>query len=357
LGFTLASFSVRTKNLKNIKFKFSNEYLDFLIGRLRIFLYLSFVLGLLRIYIIISFFGWESLYDYRQNAFLIGRMENAGYYSIVSQISAYVYILASFYIVLLAIKHALTTINYKVLFFDFILYATQALSIGGRMFVIDFISCYFFIFLLFRTRNRRIFTKKELLPFLTSISILFFLMMAMGVLRNDSNKSEYTINSTSYYSKLLYLQDGIIYTTVMFTKNPDLETNELDFGRNLLSIDQESSNFTKFRGRSDMEIYMPFVPGIIAGLYFDFGFDGSLFVWGVVCYIIEILALRGLKLATIYDFILIFILLRFLYDTPLLITGSRGLFRYLFILILIKLMSKSYFLSFDNWLIKRKKVT
>ena len=68
LGFILARFfTVRRKGPVNINLLWA-KYLS---SKLQIFLYLSFLLGLLRIFIIVRTFGFESLYDYRQNVFLI----------------------------------------------------------------------------------------------------------------------------------------------------------------------------------------------------------------------------------------------------------------------------------------------
>lgn len=340
--------------VRNTTYEFNAKYVDYILSKLKFFIYCSFLLGLFRIYIIISHFGWDSLYDYRQSAFLIGKL-NLGIYDLVGQVSAYVYVLATFFIVLLAIKHALTSIDFKEFLLYFILFAAQSLSIGGRMFVLDFISCYFFIFILIRSKNKKILTKSEFIPFMVSVFAMLFIVMALGVLRNDSNnKSSSEISKSDYYSKFLYLQDGIIYTSVFFAKeqNRDLD---LDYGKNITSIDRDNTTFAKYRNRSDMDIYMPIVTGVIVPLFFDFGYTGSLLIWFLICLYFEVIAKKMLSKVSLTGILLVFILMRYFYDSPLLIAGGRGFFRYLFVLFILHKCLNRYFLSYNKWLAKYPK--
>ena len=350
-AFLTAKFFVRERR---VKYNFDFRYIDYLLSKFKIFIYLSFFLGLIRILIIISSFGWDSLYDYRQNAFLIGA-EGGGIYSIVSQISSYVYVLATLFVVLLAIKHALTSINFREMSWYFVLFSAQALSIGGRMFIIDFISCYFFVFMLIRARNKTVFRKRELVPFSFSIAALLSIVMILGVIRNNRSEVTDKVASDDYYTKLLYLQDGIVYTSIFFSKIKYIDI-DLDYGKNITSYDRDNTTYTKFRNRPDMEMYLPFVTGVIVPLYFDFGYTGSLFAWFFICLLIETISRRMLNKGTILAIFVIFVLLRFFYDTPLLVSGGRGLFRYLFVLLIIYILAKKkYFLSYRNWIIRRRR--
>ncbi len=350
VAFFFARFFIKERKRP---FSFDYRYVDYLLSKFKVFIYLSFLLGLLRIAIIISSFGFDSLYDYRQNAFVIGG--EGGLYGIVTQISSYVYALATLFIVLLAIRHALTSVNFKEMGWYFVLFAAQALSIGGRMFIIDFISCYFFMFLLIRSGNPKIFRKSEMAPFVASLFALLSIVMIFGVLRNDRSEVTEKVTSDNYYSKFLYLQDGIVYTSVFFNKMQYVDF-ELDYGKNLTSIDRDNTSFARFRNRPDMEMYLPFVTGAIIPLVFDFGYTGSLVVWFFVCLLIEIVSIKAFNRGTILAFFLVFILLRYLYDTPLLVVGGRGFFRYLFVLFGIFLLHKSkYFLTYRHWLARMKK--
>lgn len=341
---------------RKVKFNFDFRYVDYLLSKFKAFIYLSFFLGVIRILIIISSFGWDSLYDYRQNPFLIGSTGGSGLYGIVSQISSYVYVLATLFIVLLAIKHALTTINFRQMGWYFILFSAQALSIGGRMFIIDFISCYFFIFILIRAGNKSFFRKREWVPFSFSIAALLSIVMILGVLRNNRSEVTDKVASDDYYTKFLYLQDGIVYTSIFFKKEKYIDI-DLDYGKNITSFDRENTSYAKFRNRPDMEMYLPFVTGIIVPLYFDFGYVGSLVTWFFICLLIEAISRRVLNKGTILAVFVVFILLRFFYDSPLLIAGGRGLFRYLFVLLIIYILTKkNYFLSYRNWTIKRRRL-
>lgn len=330
IGFLLARFCSNVSKRKRV---INLKWIAFLSSRLKFFLYISFVLGIIRILIIIKTFGWDSLYDYRQNVFLLGKMEQAGAWYYVSQISSYIYILASFSVVLVAIKQAQTTFNVKEMSRYFLLYSAQALSIGGRMFVIDFISCFFFSFFIIRGRKAKLLSFKESTTLTASIFILIGIVMILGVIRNNRDEK---VKNEDYLTKLLYIQDGIIYTTATFTLAP-VNSYSLDYGKNITSFDRENTSFEKFKNSSQMEIYLPFVTGVIAPLYFDFGYIGSLVAWLIICFFFEFISIKALNISTIWSLLLIFIFIRYMYDTPLMISGGRGLFRYLFILLLFYL--------------------
>ena len=117
LGFLLASKTIRI-NLD--AYNFNSDYISYFLEKMKIFLYLSFLLGLVRIYFMVKIFGWETLYDYRQNALIASSIENNGIFDLVVQISSYIYVLATFSVVLLAIKQALTGFNLKEMLWYFI---------------------------------------------------------------------------------------------------------------------------------------------------------------------------------------------------------------------------------------------
>lgn len=342
LGFVFAESLIQ---VKPTNLKFSLGYIFYLENKLKYFLYLSFLLGILKIIIIIKIFGFNTFADYRISYFQAGSIQNNFGYEHIFRISSYIYVLASFYIILLAIRQALTSFKLKFTLWSLLLFSTMSISMGGRTFILEFMLCFFMMFFFIKERRRLTLNKLEATLIGISFSFLILLVAIIGVLRTEETSQ---MSNSDIYGKYLYGRDGIIYTSNLFNTMP-AGPQKLDYGKNITGVVIDKTNFSNFRINEDNKKYLPFITSVISPLLFDFGYYGSLFIWFLICFVAELISRKYTNNTTIWNLLLLYIIIRYFYDTPLNVTGGRAFFRYLFVLFILYLSQPYFIYNFREW--------
>lgn len=89
--------------------------------------------------VMISSVGVDSIMDYRLAANAMMMTSSLSVAGIIFKITAYVQMLANFYVGLYGLKTGIETLNFRKILGIFILYAPTQMATGGRLFILYFI--------------------------------------------------------------------------------------------------------------------------------------------------------------------------------------------------------------------------
>jgi oligosaccharide repeat unit polymerase len=313
LGFSLAHIIFPSKSFINI-YPFDKNYILWILNKYKWLLYVCFITGILSLVYLISIIGFDNIGDYRMMALFTKR---GGIFSYIQWIGGHATIITTFYIALFGYSQALNGINIKMLVINVLMYGMNNIAIAGRgwitMAMVPYIIGYFFA--IYRERKftlSSIFDKntKKLLIF-GVILVAFF--SVFGSVRNDSENSDVT-----KLDKLLYYTDGTGVTNIVMNMFPD-GSFDLEYGAcEFLSYWIPSKLQNSFNDAISDDIGLSVtVPSTMPSLYFDFGFWGGIVMWGIFCFLLEILVLSLLKKNNILALFLCVQITRMMFQAPI----------------------------------------
>lgn len=310
IGFVLAHLMTESVSINPKKYELLPiNVVNNLLISFRWLPYLCLFCGICLLFFIISVGGINSLGDYRLVAVTVKKV---GFFSIIQRISGHITVLGTFYIGFLAYKHAINGLNIKEFLKITLMYGSIGISGGGRLWILLAILPYAIIYLLVQKKLNYVGIKRDLKNILMILIAAVSLFSVIGMFRNDTNRVAED-GTKRFFDKFLYYTDGPKMTNIVLSKYPDGSFN-LEYGKaEFLSKYFKSKMQERFRDDISYD------PGLsvtakssIYLLYFDFGYWGGIFMWGIICMIVEYLAIRLMKTVNIVG-ILFFLLLTLLY--------------------------------------------
>jgi|GEM_PF-6694927 len=320
--FTIASllgFSIAHKlyGKRGVHLKFSLDFIDLLLSRYKFIMWVNFIGGVLRIVLMISLVGFslDNVMNYRLAANEVMNT-GSGYVGLVFRLTAYIQMLANFYVALYGFRSGFGKLEFKKLLILFILYAPIQLATGGRLFVLYFIIFFFGSFLLARGISMKIIVRKWVLPEeKRAIIIMFvFLLSVVGIIgmSRSIDRGKY-VGEESFVEKFSYITEGMLLTEYAMQYYPE---GSFQHSNGVHTITGGSDIYFQFKGDDIIQRKMSSVViSIILPLYLDFGYWGSLILWLVFALFIESLSLRMLSKLTIIRFLIIAAFLKICYES------------------------------------------
>lgn len=322
-----------------IPFEFVYKEVPFVKSRLKWFLYAYFFVGMIRMLIVVTTVGFD--YVVMRNTYIESRATFSSFDQNLIRVASYLSVFAQFYICLLAIECATKGINYKKLFYNFILFCPFQMSFGGRLFILSFFMPFFFSYFLtyFSLSSSIAFRKREkikikLIILIPLLGIIFFQMLKMGANINWDTFRDFS-------TELFYTSSIYIHLNEFWTYLPN--HFEIEYGQNIIGYGTDIYQKIKEAWEASNNSARFCVPSMIPQMYLDFGKYGSLFFYFVFFYNIEKYAILNLKSTNIKGFLIFILLCLISYQTAasamsdLLKTLIVG---YIVILIIVKTLNK-----------------
>jgi oligosaccharide repeat unit polymerase len=239
----------------------------------------------------------------------------SGYVGLVFRLTAYIQMLANFYVALYGFGAGFGKLNFKKIFIIFILYAPTQMATGGRLFVLYFIIFFFGSFFLARGLSMNIAVRKWILPeekrAITFIFAGLLTFVAIIGMSRAVENGKY-VGKESFVEKFSYITEGMLATEYFMQQYPD---GSFQHDNGMATIKGNTNNDLQFRRNLNMTRMSSIVISIILPLYLDFGFWGSLIVWFIIALFIESLSLRCLGKLTIIRFLILVTLLKICYES------------------------------------------
>lgn len=282
IGFTIAHLLFYSKPINPMGSSLNYDSLSMFLKKTHWFLYICLIIGIAQFWYLFQIVGFKSFSDYRIAAIVTQR---TGYGALAQRLSGHASILGGFYLGLLGCKHAHSGIKLKEFLFDAFMVASTNIAIGGRIWIISTALPYFIGYFWQLSSCSSKLNKKDLRRFVFILVIFLSLFSVIGTIRNKTEAHG--------VEKFLYMTDGSRMTNLVFSEFPK-NSFKLEYGR--------SEFLSKWIGSPMLNKYYDSVensPALRATvfssmppLYFDFGFFGGLFMWGVFCFFIEYFALK-----------------------------------------------------------------
>ncbi len=290
-GFSLAHmFSDQQLSCSRISL-IDSSVLDSILHKFRWVPYMCFFTGLTLFgYIVLSGGSLVSFGDYRMFAITV---ERTGYASIAQRISGHINILGTLYLMLLGYKFGYEGFRVSSFFKYVLLCSTINMAIGGRVWIMSSTIPVFVTYSLVRhfSGMPTSVKKRDNRKVLGIAACMVLLFGGLGYLRVTSGSS--ISDDATPIDKLLYLTDGSKMTNRILNAYPE-GSYELEYG--------QSEFLSNFMGSRMMERYMRSishdiglsvtVKSIMPNIYFDYGMFWGCVMWGFVCFLIEMMALR-----------------------------------------------------------------
>lgn len=304
----------RLKPGNEVNMEFSLDYLDSLLDKYYWIMWVNFFGGMLRLILIIQMVGFDSVMDYRLAA---NSMMNsgAGAVGLVFRLTAYVQMLANFYVALYGFKTGFGTIYLKTTLKIFILYAPTQMATGGRLFILYFILFFFGSFLLGRGISMRmdgsqLLQSSEKKVIITSFIGLLSLVSIIAMARqNETNLSR---KKESALAKFAYITEGMLATEHCMNLYGG---NHVPKDNGLYLSTGTSKTYMNYRAYLLTTDMSSIVICIITPLYTGFGYWGSLIVWFFIALLLELLSINCLKRLTIIRFFIFLTVLKIFYES------------------------------------------
>lgn len=310
-GFTIAhSFK---KIGSKINFGISIDLIDNALLKYKWILWLNFWGGLLRIAVMLNTIGFESMMDYRLTANAMMMTSSLTFVGIVFKLTAYVQMLANFYIALSGLKVGFEHLNLKKVMVLFILYAPNQMATGGRLFILYFILFFFGAFIIGRglaikkEPRRLIETYEKKVLFLVFASLLSLVgIIAMFRSGGINESKENTLD------KFAYITEGMLCTEYLMRYYPP-KTFQLDYGEN--TTGKLSKQYLSFRRHLNQTKMSSSVTCIYTRAYLDFGYWGSLIFLFFIAFWGEYISLSCLRNMSLINFFIYVVILKIFYES------------------------------------------
>ena len=288
-----------------------SKKLNYVLRKYRWILYLCFVIGLILIFYLVSIFGFRSLGDYRMTAVTL---KYSGYGALARQLSGHVMILSGFYLAILGYKHGKDSLVFKEFFLCILAFSAPNIAIAGRGWIVSSLLPYFVGYLLAKAQlNKKVkwSEKRNLIILLFSFILLFSLL---GVIRSEQNM----YSRTDRLNKFLYYTDGSRMMNMVLHQYPP-ESFQLEYGASeFLGKWIGSPMAEKFNKSIEHDLgLLVTVKSSMPYLYYDFGYTGGIIMWGVFCFIFEVLCAYLQRKSSIICFIIFTEFAKILFQAPI----------------------------------------
>ena len=317
LGFYL---SHKFGGRNGISLGFSLDFIDRILGRYKFIMWLCFFGGILRIFLMVNLVGFDvdRIIDYRVAANNMMMASGTGFVPLVFKITAYIQMLANFYVALYGFRVGFSVFDLKRSVILFSLYSPIQLATGGRLIIFYFIIFYFGSFLLGRglaynyTESSWLLSKEKkalILIFGFLLSLVAFIGMFRGNSTSASSKKE------NFVEKFAYITEGVLCAEKLMCKYPP-GTYQCDYGVTTF-VTTYTPKYLAFRRQLNGTKMSAVIGCVIVPLYLDFGYWGSLLVWLILVVVMENLSLKCLANFTLVNFLVFLVLLKVSYETIL----------------------------------------
>lgn len=292
----------------------SEDYVDRLLHTYKWVLWLNFFGGLLRMAVMLATIGFDSVMDYRTAANAMMMTSQMSFAGIVFKITAYIQMLANFYIALAGLKAGLDRLSLKGVLFIFILYAPNQMATGGRLFILYFILFFFGAFVIgrglaLREETRKLFESAERRAMLIIFGGLLSLVAAIAMARYATSSNE---SKESPLEKFSYVTEGMLCTEYLMKYYPP-GTFQTDGGKNITG--QLSRQYLQFRGHLQKTRLNSCVVCLYTREYLDFGYWGSLVYLFIFAFLSEFIALNCLRRMSLMNFLVFITVLKLCYES------------------------------------------
>lgn len=274
--------------------------------------YTCFILGCAIFLFLFSTIGIANTFgEFREHAV---NQQWSGPIAYVKQASGHIYIFASFYLILLGYKHGKEGLNVKELFKYGIFCSMTNMAIGGRLWIVTSFLPYITAFIYsrkFSKRDRKS-LKKDIKKLLMVIAVLAGLFSLMGLARDDRDIEK------RFIDKFLYFTDGTKMSNMVLTQYPP-GTYELEYGTSqFLTQFKKSPMEQKFKNSISYDRGLAVtVRSFMPPLYYDFGYIGGVFMWGIICFIIELISIKLMATRKVLGILWFVLLSQMLFLTPI----------------------------------------
>ena len=312
LGFAIAHYFKRASG-RGVNLEMSMDFIDNILHKYKWVLWLNFFGGLLRMAVMLSTVGFSSFMDYRLAANAMMMAPSMSIAGIVFKLTAYIQMLANFYIALSGLKTGFEYLDFKKVLVIFILYAPNQMATGGRLFILYFIIFFFGSFIIgrglsLREQARRLLEPVEKKVLLLSFSVLLVLVGVIATLRGGGfDKTEESI-----FDKFAYVTEGMLCTEYLMRYYPP-GTFPLDYGENTAGT--LSNQYLSFRGYLQHTKMSSSVICMYTGAYLDFGYWGTLAFLFIIAFLGEYISLRCLGNMTLINFLIFIVILKIFYES------------------------------------------
>lgn len=347
-GISLLGFSIahRINPGETVNLRIDLDATENILVKYKWLMWINFFGGIIKIILMIGVVGFNNIMDYRIAA---NTMMNtgAGNIGLIFRITAYIQMLANFYIALAGFTTGVKGLKFSDTLRLFILYAPNQMATGGRLFILYFILFYFGAFILARglffqnDKGTPFFSRQEWKAISVIMLGLFSLVSIIALARSAANPGD---NKESAIAKFSYITEGILESEHYMSFNPPDEMTP-DYGKHFFTGKSES--YLKYRGFLNQTYMSSIVISVISPLYTSFGYYGSLFVWGIISCILELLAISCLRNLTFLRFLVYLTILKIMYETVLSnpIQGNIPIYE---LIILIAIFYKPIFGNIDK---------
>ena len=334
IGFNLAHITIQPQRGYNNNY-IPLQVINAILKRFHWILYICLIVGFLQVAFLFSIGGFESFEDYRLIAVTVKRN---GYAAIAQQLSGHLSIIASFYLSLLGYKQSISGINIKEFIKVAICIASLNLAIGGRSWIISttlpFITAYFYGTYKHMNIEDRKARKRDNRKIIVLIGGFIIAFSIIGLTRsNDTLNPDNNIKS--FFNKFLYYTDGPKMANIVMSQYPP-GTFPLEYGKSEFLQKWCSSPMTqKFASSIEDNIALSVtVKSTIPYLYYDWGYLGGIFMWGIYAFILEIICISLIKRNTLFSLLVFVQLAILLFQSPIgpIFTMAVPIFQWLFIL-------------------------
>lgn len=343
-GFAIAHYFYKSSG-REVNLEMSIDFIDNILQKYKWVLWLNFFGGLLRIAIMLSTVGFESMMDYRLAANAMMMSSSWSFAGIVFKLTAYVQMLANFYIALSGLKAGFDYLDLKKVLIVFILYSPAQMATGGRLFILYFIIFFFGAFIIGRGLSLRLEARSLLVPFEKRVLIISFtgLLSLIGIIAmlraGGVGKSEENI-----IDKFAYVTEGMLCSEYLMRYYPP-GTFQLDYGKSLSgTLSEKYLNFRKHLNQTKMSAS---VACIYTRSYLDFGYWGNLIFIFLVALFGEYIALCCLGRLTLINFCIFIVILKIFYESVMAVAITDNIPNYE-LLILFALFYKRLFGRLDT---------
>jgi oligosaccharide repeat unit polymerase len=282
------------------------------LSKFRWILYVLFILGMIRLVIVLSLVGFN--YSDIRLLYITGRSSFSTFDLNLIRITSYVLQVAVFYVCVLGVKMSMTSINFKELYFCFILFAPFQMSFGGRLFILSFFMPFLFAYFAIKLQNvQSLCNKTDLKKIVLLILFPLFLIIFFQVLKMNDKADAKSIKDRS--NELFYTTSIYMHLNELWRVKP-VDFN-LGLGRNIMPIGFESPEYTKIknnwsRNHNNAAVC---VPSMIPSMYFDFGEEGSYIIYFVIFFLLEYIALCIMHKFVIWRLMIYILLCMFAFNT------------------------------------------
>ena len=311
-GFAIAHY-FKKSSYYGVNLEMSESFIDNILLKYKWILWLNFGGGLLRIAIMLSTVGFDSMMDYRLAANAMMMTSSMSFAGIVFKLTAYIQMLANFYIALSGLKAGLEYLDLKKVLLLFVLYAPNQMATGGRLFILYFILFFFGAFILgrglsIREESRRLLENYEKRVLILAFAGLLSLVGIIAMLRSGSiNESK-----ENTLDKFAYVTEGMLCTEYLMRYYPP-GTFQLDKGENTTgTLSKQYLSFRKHLNHTKMSAS---VVCIYTRAYLDFGYWGTLAFLFIIAFLGEYISLRCLGNLTLIKFFILIAILKIFYES------------------------------------------